>query len=157
MTTLGEKDNPPPAGGHDTEPPVRASDVDRLATVKVLQDAVGRGLLTPDECSERMAAAFAAVHLHELGPLTADLPSGREEGRLPSPPGWRPLSTMAVAQVWSSLHAPSSGRLNPARVAFAVLVAIILLVLLGSMVGEFFGGGGGFDHDEFHDRGFGRD
>ena len=154
MTTLGEKDNPPPAGGQDTEPPVRASDADRLATVSVLQDAVGRGLLTPDECSERMAAAFAAVHLHELGPLTADLPS-EQEGRLPSPPGWRPLSTMAVAQVWSSLHAPSSGRLNPARVAFAVLIAFILLVLLGSMVGEFFGGGG-FDHDEIH-RGFDRD
>ena len=155
MTTLGEKDSPPPAGGHDTEPPVRASDADRLATVSVLQDAVARGLLTPDECSERMAAAFAAVHVHELGPLTADLPSVHQS-RLPSPPGWRPLGTMAVAQVWSSLHAPSTGRLNPARVAFAVLVAIILLVLLGSMIGEFFGGGG-FDHEGFHDHGFDRD
>jgi hypothetical protein len=47
-------------------PPMRASDSDRAATVHRLQDAVAQGRLTPDEGSERMAAAFAAVHLHDL-------------------------------------------------------------------------------------------
>ena len=131
------------------QPRLRASDVDRLATVLVLQDAVARGFLTLDEGSERMEAAFAAVHVAELGPLTADLPSGRPTH---TPPGWRPLATMAVEQVRSSLHDTPSGRLNPARVAFAVLIAVILVVLLGAMVGEFFGGGGDWHHHGgFHD------
>ena len=128
------------------EPRLRASDVDRLATVLVLQDAVARGLLTPDEGSDRMAAAFAAVHVAELGPLTADLPSGRAT---PTPPGWRPLATMALEQVRYSLHDTPSGRLNPARVAFAVLIAAIVVLLLGAMVGEFFGSGGGHHHGGF--------
>jgi hypothetical protein len=34
-------------------PRMRASDADRLATVKHLQDAMARGLLAPDEGSER--------------------------------------------------------------------------------------------------------
>ena len=57
-----------------TEPRMRASDADRHATVQVLQDAMARGLLTPDEAGERMAAAFAAVHRADLEPMTADLP-----------------------------------------------------------------------------------
>jgi hypothetical protein len=117
---------------------LRASDVDRLATVRVLQDAVARGLLTADEGSDRMATAFAAVHLVELGPLTADLPSGRAS----TAPGWRPLATLAVEQVRSSLHGPTTGRVTPARVAVAVLVALLLLLLIGSLVGELFFDGG---------------
>jgi hypothetical protein len=136
-----------------TQPPrLRASDVDRLATVLVLQDAVARGLLTPDEGSDRMAAAFAAVHVAELPPLTADLPSGQATH---TPPGWRPLATMAAEQVRASLHDTPSGRLNPARVAFAVLIAVILVLLFGAMVGAFFGGGdfhgGGHHHGGFGD------
>ena len=148
MTTTQESTN---GAATDTgrQPPLRASDVDRLATVLVLQDAIARGLLTPDEGSDRMAAAFAAVHVAELGPLTADLPSGRPTH---TPPGWRPLATMAVEQVRASLHDTPSGRLNPARVAFAVLIAIILVLLLGAMVGEFFGGGGGGHHHGGFDR-----
>ena len=52
---------------------MRASDADRLATVMMLQDAMARGQLNPDEASERMAWAFAAVHRRDLDPLTADL------------------------------------------------------------------------------------
>jgi hypothetical protein len=131
-------------------PSLRASDVDRLATVRVLQDAVGRGLLTPDEGGDRMAAAFAAVHVDELAPLTADLPSGRAVA-----PGWRPLAMMAVEQVRSSLHAPSSRRLAQARVVLAVLVVVTLLVLIGWLVAElFFDGGGDFDGDGFDGDGF---
>ena len=138
---------------------LRASDVDRLATARVLQDAVARGLLTIDEGSERMAAAFAAVHRDELEPLTADLPAGRPQH---SAPGWRPLATMAVEQVRASLHrSPTGGRLTPARVAVALLVVLVLLLLVGELVGElFFDGGfdGGFDGDGGPGRGgFDRD
>ena len=145
-TTEGKTRN---AATDAEEPRLRASDVDRLATIRVLQDAVARGLLTMDEGSDRMAAAFAAVHVADLGPLTADLPAGSATR---TPPGWRPLATMAVEQVRSSLHDTPSGRLNPARVAFAVLIAVILVLLFGALVGEFFGGGGGHHHGGF-DRG----
>jgi hypothetical protein len=87
-----------------------------------------------------MAAAFAAVSVAELAPLTADLPSGRVR----TAPGWRPLATMAVEQVRSSLHRPAPGTLTPARVAVAVLVALLVVLLIGSLVGElFFDGDGG--------------
>src|SRR4051812_30495191 len=74
-----------PTNERTDRPPMRASDDDRAATVRMLQDAVARGLLTTDEGGERMALAFAFVRLTDLGPLTADLP--------PAPiavtaPGW---------------------------------------------------------------------
>ena len=146
MASPADKDSATPSG----PPPMRASDADRLATVQVVQNAVARGLLTPDEGSQRMAAAFAAVHLHELGALTADLPRAPSE---PSPPGWSTLATLAVVQLRSSLKDASTGRLHPARVAVALLVAVLLLVAVGSLTADLlfddFGGGHeGFDHDD---------
>lgn len=154
-TTQGNTDSTAPAAA--PEPPLRASDVDRLATVRVLQDAVARGLLTSDEGSGRMAAAFAAVHVADLAPLTADLPPGRAR----TAPGWRPLATMAVEQVRSSLHRQATGKVTPGRVAIAVLLAVLLLALVGSLVGELFFDGGfesGFDDGGHQGRdGSGRD
>jgi hypothetical protein len=125
-----------------TPPPLRASDADRAATVRMLQDAVARGLLTPDEGSQRMAAAFAAVHRDDLGALTADLPAAPSSG---TAPGWRPLATMAAEQLRASLSGGDRSRLQPARVALAVLLAALLLVVVGSVVAEllFDGPGGG--------------
>ena len=130
----------------DQDRQLRASDDDRAATVRVLQDAVVRGLLTPDEGSERMAAAWAAVHVRELAPLTSDLPPARPVRRAP---GWGVLATMAGEQLRSSLHAVRSGRLSPARVAVALAVVLLLVVLVGAVVGELFFDGprhGGFHH-----------
>src|SRR6478752_3051275 len=53
---------------------LRASDADRVAVVRRLHDAVVRGLLTMEECDERVAAAYAARFVRDLPPLTADLP-----------------------------------------------------------------------------------
>jgi hypothetical protein len=135
MTTPPGQDR---TGSPDPDPAMRASDDDRAATVRVLQEAVGRGLLTPDEGSERMAAAWAAVHVRDLGPLTADLPA---PSATPSAPGWGVLATMAAEQVRSTLHGARTGRLSAGRVAAALAVALLLVVLLGSLVGELF-----FDH-----------
>jgi hypothetical protein len=138
-----------------TAPRMRASDAERLATVTQLQDAVARGLLTPDEGSERMADAFAAVHVDDLGPLTEDLP--------PAPaartaPGWRSLGTLAAEQVRASLTTAATGRLRAARVAVVLLVASLVLVLLGALSGAALsngggggGGGGGGWHEDWHD------
>ncbi|ONI86855.1 hypothetical protein ALI22I_23900 [Saccharothrix sp. ALI-22-I] len=56
-------------------PPQRASDTDRDHTAARLRDAVGEGRLTLAEADERIAAAYTAVHRHELVALTADLPA----------------------------------------------------------------------------------
>jgi Domain of unknown function (DUF1707) len=134
-------------------PRMRASDADRLATVKHLQDAVARGLLTPDEGSERMADAFAAVHLTDLDPLTEDLPPAPPK---PTAPGWRSLGTLAVEQVRASLTTAATGRLRVARVAVVLIVASLFLVLAGALTGVALsdsGGGGGGGDDGWYEHG----
>jgi hypothetical protein len=122
-------------------PRMRASDTDRLATVDRLQDAVARGLLTPDEGSERMADAFAAVHLTDLDPLTEDLPPVPPER---TAPGWLSLGTLAVEQVRASLTT-ATGRLRTARVAVVLGVAALFLFLIGTLSGAALSDDGGGD------------
>ena len=149
MTSPPDEDRTGPLDPHPEGLGVRASDDDRAATVRVLQDAVVRGLLTSEEGSDRMAAAWAAVHLRDLGSLTSDLPPARPPT---SPaPGWGVLSTMAVEQVRSSLDGARPGRLSPARVAAALAVALLLVLLVGSFVGELFFDGGGPGRGGFRD------
>ena len=92
--------------------PMRASDADRHATVLILQDAMARGLLTADEGSDRMATAFAAVHVRDLSPLTADLPA--DAARRGGPPGWRVLLMMLFEQFSSLFRDNRTGRYKPA-------------------------------------------
>ncbi len=140
-------DGMPMAGrtaGHTTAqaaaPPLRASDDDRLAVVHRLQDAVARGLLRPDEGSDRMAAAFAAVHVGDLAPLTADLPP--VVAVAPGAPGWRPLGALAWQQVRTSVAAARHGSSATVRLALAAVVALVLLVTVLSLLahGLFDGG-----------------
>jgi hypothetical protein len=113
---------------------------------------VARGLLTAEEGSERMAAAFAAVHLRDLSPLTADLRPAAAAAPAPRAPGWGVLTAMLLDQLRTSLSRPGTGRLHPGRVAAAVVLGLLVLVVLGSLAGElFFDGGsghgpGGFGH-----------
>ena len=113
-------------------PPMRAADSDRAATVHVLQDAVARGLLTADEGSDRMAAAFAAVHLRDLAPLTADLPAATPARS--GAPGWRPLGVMAWEQVRTTVAGARAGGPAAVRLAIAAVVALVLLATLVSLV-----------------------
>lgn len=53
---------------------VRASDADREYVARILRAAAGEGLLTLDEADERLALAYRTRFVHELDPLTADLP-----------------------------------------------------------------------------------
>jgi hypothetical protein len=117
-----------------TEHGIRASDADRLATVMVLQDAMSRGLLNPDEASERMAWAFAAVHRRDLDPLTEDLapaPAHHDD-----PLGWRALAAMTADRVRLSL-ADTTGRLGPTKVAVVFLVVLLLVIAVGALATEF--------------------
>ena len=91
-------------------PAPRASDADRERTAARLRDAVGDGRLTLAEADERIAAAYTAVHHHELATLTADLP---EPPPPPAPPArHRPpllpiaLLVLGVACIASPLPFP---------------------------------------------------
>ena len=138
-------------GGPRPTPPMRAADDDRAATVHVLQDAVARGLLTPDEGSDRMAAAFAAVHLRDLAPLTTDLPAPPALAPAGAP-GWQPLGRMAWEQLRTTVRG-APGR-PVVRVALAVLLALLLLVAVGSSFLEaaLDGGPGGWGQDGSDER-----
>jgi hypothetical protein len=56
---------------------VRASDADREAAVRQLEQALGEGRITVGEFQQRAGAAAAAVTTAELGPLLADLPAAQ--------------------------------------------------------------------------------
>ena len=120
---------------------LRASDADREQTVKELQDAASRGLLSPDEAGERMAAAYAAQHLDELPVLTADLSPVVPPA--PAAPGWRALATLLLLQVRAGFAYLTADGLRSRRALAAIAV---LLMVLGGLVALMFtglGDGGG--------------
>jgi hypothetical protein len=129
-TTSGD----PAAGTPDLAPSMRASDADRAATVWQIQDAVARGLLTPDEGSDRMRTAFATRYVRDLRPLTADCPAGTPARAVA--PGWRPLAAMAIEQLRVSLSDASSRDVRPGRAALALAVVVALFFLVGAAAGE---------------------
>lgn len=60
-------------------PDMRASDADRAAVMQILEQAVGQGMLTLDEYSERADVALAARTRGELDTVIADLPHVRRQ------------------------------------------------------------------------------
>jgi hypothetical protein len=56
---------------------VRASDADREAAVRRLEQALTEGRITPEEFRQRTEAVYAAVTTAELGPVLADLPAAQ--------------------------------------------------------------------------------
>ncbi|TFV53672.1 DUF1707 domain-containing protein [Geodermatophilus sp. DF01-2] len=118
---------------------MRASDADRDAVVDVLREATVHGMLTLDECDERMAAAYGARFQHDLPPLTADLPP--VPAAAPAAPGWRALSGLALLQARTSLAVmPGSAVLRSRPGLAAVLALLATLPLLGVLeVGELLG------------------
>ena len=122
----------------DHAPRLRASDVERTATVDLLQDAMARGLLTHEEGDERMAAAFAARFRDELPPLTADLPRSETAGPAASTPaGWRGLLTALVTLVRAEIAATAAAGFRSRRFLVAALVVLGLLGGL-ALVGHVF-------------------
>lgn len=64
---------------------VRISDADRAAARQLLERAVGEGMLTLDEFSERLDVALAARTRGDLEPVLHDLPLRRPAGGPPAP------------------------------------------------------------------------
>jgi hypothetical protein len=123
MTAPADTDPQAPPGNR-----MRCSDAQRLDVVHRLQEAVGRGLLTLEECTERTDAAYRARYLDELPLLTADLPDP-----VPAPPlapGWRAVASTAGLQARMSLLGAPSWAAADARRRRLVLLAGIVLALL---------------------------
>jgi hypothetical protein len=142
MTSSLQQDAGP--SGEQSAAGFRASDADREAVVRTLHDAVVRGLLTIDECDERVAAAYAARFLRDLPPLTADLPPAAPP--VPVAPGWRALLVMAWLQLRTALAGLSwrGVRARP-RLAIATAAVLAVLVVGAATAGELIGG---HDHGE---------
>jgi Domain of unknown function (DUF1707) len=129
----------------DEAPRVRASDDERAETVRLLQDAMARGLLTHEESDERMAAAFVARFRDELPPLTADLPPAERAASATSTPvGWRGLLTALITLVRAEIAATAAAGFRSRRFLVAALVVLALLGGLALVVGHgLFDGGHG--------------
>jgi len=130
-----------PVGPTHDDRVMRASDADREATVVLLQDAVARGLLTPDEGSERMAAAFGAVYRADLPSLTADLP--RADVRIRAR-GWKALPMKICERVgYFAAFATTSARAQPLRAIVVLLIVLVSMCVLGLIFGHVWFGGAG--------------
>jgi hypothetical protein len=64
---------------------LRAAQADREQAITVLKEAYAQGRLTKDELEVRAGQAFASRTYAELAAVTADLPAGLAEARLPEP------------------------------------------------------------------------
>ena len=70
------------SSGHEDfsrAPDIRASDADRAAVTKILEHAVGQGMLTLDEYSERLDVVLTARTRRELDTVIVDIPHVRRE------------------------------------------------------------------------------
>jgi hypothetical protein len=127
-------------------PRLRASDEERTETVRVLQDAMARGLLTHQEGDERMAAAFGARFRDELPPLTADLQSVQPAATAATPPvGWRGLLAALVTLIRAEIAATAAAGFRSRRFLVTALVVLMLLGGLALVVGH-----GLFDSEHGH-------
>ncbi|MCV7071899.1 DUF1707 domain-containing protein [Mycobacterium rufum] len=64
-------------------PELRVSDADRAAVTRMLEGAVGQGMLDLDEYSERVDAVLAARTRRDLDAVIADLPLNRQPAAPP--------------------------------------------------------------------------
>ena len=107
--------------GPPADPPLRASDADRLAAVSAPCRTPWRELLTAEEGGERMAAAFAATELRALGPLTVDLPPAERRMQHPAARRWRRWPPSRCAPGWPT-YGPD--RLDARRIALVVAAVL---------------------------------
>lgn len=68
------------------QPDIRASDADRAAVTRILEDAVGHGMLSLDEYTERVDVVLAARTRRDLDTVIVDLPHVRREPAVPAQP-----------------------------------------------------------------------
>lgn len=116
----------------------RASDAERAETVQRLHEALGTGHLDLAETDERVTAAYAARHRHELSALLTDLP--HTDAALGAAPSWAALWALTVWRVRTSLagtavERPTSPQLRTAALLVALTVAwVVCCAVVGASV-----------------------
>jgi hypothetical protein len=113
--------------GHDQNPAAvapgtspRASDAERADVVAQLHAALGAGRLDLAETDERMAAAYAARHRHELAALLTDLP--HDDAAPTDAPSWTVLWTLLVWRARAAVTGTRGERPTPAQHRSAALL-----------------------------------
>lgn len=122
---------------------IRASDAEREATARTIQEAAAQGRLTVQEADERLAEVFATTYREELPGFVADLPTAEPSGPAPGPPPgrgptwWRgrvpfPLAVHAmIVVVWATLligrwAVEGAGFFWPAFPIFWLIVSLLV-------------------------------
>ena len=112
---------------------VRAGDADRERTVEQLRVAHADGRLDAEELLQRTETAYAARHLDELVPLTADLPQpANAADRAPQPRPHRrrglpygPVLVLVVFALLASISAVAHGH-PPVPLFWLLVVAMVV-------------------------------
>ena len=125
--------NPDAAGTPGTSP--RASDAERADTVARLHAALGVGRLDLAETDERVAAAYAARHRHELAALLTDLP--HDDVAFTDAPSWTMLWTLLVWRARATVTGAVGPRPNRAQHRTAALMTALAVawVVVCAVVG----------------------
>ena len=104
----------------------RASDAERADTVARLHEALGAGRLDLAETDERVAAAYAARHRHELADLLTDLPAG--DTTFTDAPRWNALWTLVVWRLRTTVTGVAGPRPSAAQHRTAALLTVLAVV-----------------------------
>jgi hypothetical protein len=114
----GQDQNHAAAAAPGTSP--RASDAERADAVAQLHAALGAGRLDLAETDERVAAAYAARHRHELAALLTDLP--HDDVACTDAPSWTVLWTLLVWRARTAVTGTRGERPTPAQHRNAALL-----------------------------------
>jgi hypothetical protein len=115
----------------------RASDAERADVVAQLHAALGAGRLDLAETDERMAAAYAARHRHELAALLTDLP--HDDVAPPDAPSWTVLWTHLVWRARTAVtgtrgRRPTRAQHRNAALLIALAVAwVVVCAVAGAL------------------------
>lgn len=104
----------------------RASDAERADTVARLHHALGAGRLDLAETDERVTAAYAARHRHELADLLADLPA--DDTAFTDAPRWNALWTLVVWRLRTTVTGVAGPRPTAAQHRTAALLTVLAVV-----------------------------
>ena len=104
----------------------RASDAERADTVARLHHALGAGRLDLAETDERVTAAYAARHRHELADLLADLPT--DDTAFTDAPRWNALWTLVVWRLRTTVTGVAAPRPTAAQHRTAALLTVLAVV-----------------------------
>ena len=138
--TVHAADRVPPGPDHPADATargtsLRASDAERADVVAQLHAALGAGRLDLAETDDRVAAAYAARHRHELTALLVDLP--HDDVAFTGAPSWAALWTLLVWRARAAVTGSEGPRPTPAQHRNAALITALAVawVVVCAVVG----------------------